>query len=482
MPLWQFFRKDELENDPSNWFAPSASAVLQAFESAGFQMKLLKNFGRGSFQGRVKKDVPEFLTIGSTEGGHYDSITSHLLGEKRLGLLSVNQNHLTSVLASEDFYDRCGEDDAIWLGRLSEHLLGRSPEAMELEVATRALREDYAGQREFLVSSLLLSMGPGAPLIAWYYRRLLGRAGTETEIQKWVHVLRQTSEEDVLAGFLGSDEYFVRNGRSNARWLEEVYRELLGSQVPEGAFLDGLNNGRITRNEIVLKLATDTTYCQRANRLAAEILGPAALASEEYYRTCGSPAEWVASIYTDVRGRSPEPSELEHALARLHEGYAAQRQVVVSGLIASPEYRRRQVARCYRDHLGRAGNSSEIRHWCELLDHCASEEEVLASFLSSEEYFSRHGKNTERWLDQVYKELLGRKADAFSKNGLSALEKNSARRHELLLTLVSSPEYQTRWVKHLYTTHLGRPATAREIASWTHVLRHRAKQGQVQAA
>jgi tRNA (mo5U34)-methyltransferase len=483
MPLWQFFRKDELENDPSNWFTPSTKAVLRAFESAGFEMKLLKNFGRGTFQGRVKDSMPEFLTIGSTEGGYYDSVTSHLLGKNRLGLQSVSQTHLTAVLASPEYHGRCGEDDALWVGRLYADLLGRVPDQREVDDAMRGLCDGYAGQREILASSLLLSTGHEAPLIASYYTHFLGRAGAETEIQNWVKVLRDTSEEQVLAGFLSSDEYFLRHGGSNAHWLEQVYRELLGRQRAPDDVLDALNRRNITRHQIILEITADPDFCGRTNCLIAHIPAPSLIASEEYYRAeCGSPTAWVARIYAKLLGRSPQPLELEDALGRLHQGYAVQRQVLVNNVVTSLEYRRYRIAFYYQKYLGRAASNRDIRYWYELLQKGVTEEQALAGFLSSDEYFSRQGNSSARWLDEVYQELLGRKADPFSKKSLFTFEKRAALRNRLLLSLVANPEYQRHWVHGLYTTYLGRPATDSEMNSWTHVLWHSAREPETRAA
>jgi tRNA (mo5U34)-methyltransferase len=482
MPLWQFFRQDELEKDSSNWFTPSTAAVLQAFESAGFEMKLLKNFGRATFQGRVKSGAPEFLTIGSTEGGHYDSITSHLLGKKKLGLLSSAHHHLTSVLASEEFYARSGGDEAVWIRRIYEVLFERSPEPRELAFAARSLAEAYSSHREFLISCLFLSMGPGAPLIAFFYRHLLGRAGTEKEIQNWVEVLSQTSEEQVLAGFLSSEEYFGRRGRKNDRWLEEVTAEILAKPSTDDTTLEALNKGNITRNEAIVRIVADSNYCQQAKGRAAQMVGPSALASEEYYRESGSPEKWIALLYTTVRGRSPDTVELEDALARLHEGYAVQRQALVSDLIRNPEYHRCLVSRFYREHLGRLADSCDVRYWCELLHDGLSEEQMLATFLSSDEYLGRQGKSSARWLEQVHQELLGSKPEALSKKSLSGLQKNAKERQKLILAFVSSPEYKTHLVQRLYREYLGRPASALEMESWTQVLRHQAKEAPLRAA
>lgn len=80
VPLWQFYRRDEMSKDASNWFGPTATAVLEGFESAGFEMTLLKNWGRGTFHGRVKPGLPEFLGMGCTEADHYDCVIRPLFG------------------------------------------------------------------------------------------------------------------------------------------------------------------------------------------------------------------------------------------------------------------------------------------------------------------------------------------------------------------------------------------------------------------
>jgi tRNA (mo5U34)-methyltransferase len=81
LPLWQFYRMNELDDDYSNWFGPNCEAVVQAFESAGFATRLLKQCGRATFHGKVNEGPPEFLKICSSEGFYYDIISSHLLGK-----------------------------------------------------------------------------------------------------------------------------------------------------------------------------------------------------------------------------------------------------------------------------------------------------------------------------------------------------------------------------------------------------------------
>jgi tRNA (mo5U34)-methyltransferase len=85
-PLWQFYRQDELAMDPSNWFSPNSTAVLQAFESAGFAIRRSKSYDtRATFHGTVKPGLPEFLTSATGEGVYYDELVRHLFGKEKPG-------------------------------------------------------------------------------------------------------------------------------------------------------------------------------------------------------------------------------------------------------------------------------------------------------------------------------------------------------------------------------------------------------------
>lgn len=83
IPLWRFYRFDELNKDHSNWFGPNTRAVLEALESAGFSVKPLFNSGqRATFQASVREGMPEFLSIPCHEAGSYDLMLKHIFGEK----------------------------------------------------------------------------------------------------------------------------------------------------------------------------------------------------------------------------------------------------------------------------------------------------------------------------------------------------------------------------------------------------------------
>ena len=83
IPLWRFYRHDELNRDPSNWFGPNIAAVQQAFESAGFSTKLLnQSNGRGRFRAVRREGEPEFLNIACHEADSYEVLMERLFGSR----------------------------------------------------------------------------------------------------------------------------------------------------------------------------------------------------------------------------------------------------------------------------------------------------------------------------------------------------------------------------------------------------------------
>ena len=67
----------------SNWFGPNISAVLQAFESAGFSTELANSDGeRARFRAVVREGMPEFLNIRCREADSYDVVVNHLFGNR----------------------------------------------------------------------------------------------------------------------------------------------------------------------------------------------------------------------------------------------------------------------------------------------------------------------------------------------------------------------------------------------------------------
>jgi tRNA (mo5U34)-methyltransferase len=86
VPIWQFYRFGEVSGDTSNWFAPNSTAVIQAFESAGFETMLTRagEWYRAGYHGRIKEGLPEFLAIPCAESVYYDLVARPLFDLKKV--------------------------------------------------------------------------------------------------------------------------------------------------------------------------------------------------------------------------------------------------------------------------------------------------------------------------------------------------------------------------------------------------------------
>jgi hypothetical protein len=111
LPIWQFYRGAELSNDESNWFGPTACAVVQALESAGFSVEhaTTRLPKRAAFRASVKVGYPEFLTMRTGEGAYYETILSPLCGDKSSFHVSPEQLSLFGRPPKEFHFeaDRC---------------------------------------------------------------------------------------------------------------------------------------------------------------------------------------------------------------------------------------------------------------------------------------------------------------------------------------------------------------------------------------
>lgn len=84
--------------------------------------------------------------------------------------------------------------------------------------------------------------------------------------------------------------------------------------------------------------------------------------SSEFYRRAGATIPtFVDAVYGSVLRRSPDPSGRAYWIKRLQGGASVER--VARSLVASSEYRRREVATAYQRLLGRAPTANERDFW-----------------------------------------------------------------------------------------------------------------------
>src|SRR5205807_1566774 len=98
-------------------------------------------------------------------------------------------------------------------------------------------------------------------------------------------------------------------------------------------------------------------------------------------------------------------------------------QLAGSGFGKSEEHYKDFVTKAYARYLGRQPDAQGFAYWVGLMQLYETsqhqqglrQEQIEAGFLDSQEYLSRYGGVGEAWIRGIYKDLLGRDADA---NGL----------------------------------------------------------------
>jgi hypothetical protein len=176
---------------------------------------------------------------------------------------------------------------------LYANLLHRNPQSAELTPWVAAINGGLSPQ----VAATTFTASPEfqANLVQGDYQNLLGRAPSAAELTSWVGALQAgATEQQLVSSFLASPEFFKRAGGTNAAWLGEVYKSVLGRTISPGeqtAWEAAVKNG----------LPLQTAVFGIAN-------SPESL------------ARIVTAAYESVLGRAPDPQGLADWTAFLENG------------------------------------------------------------------------------------------------------------------------------------------------------------------
>jgi hypothetical protein len=155
---------------------------------------------------------------------------------------------------------------------------------------------------------------------------------------------------------------------------------------------------------------------------------------------------------------------------------------VANAFTRSHEYFATLVMQDYLQLLHRTPSAAEVSSWVNLLTAGLSDEQVLAGFASSTEYYQQAGGNNQAWVDTLYRDVLGRSADAAGEaNWLQALA-SGAGYFNVALAVATSVEHESNIVAADYQRFLGRSANAAEVAGWVSQLQQSMSIEQMAAA
>jgi hypothetical protein len=108
--------------------------------------------------------------------------------------------------------------------------------------------------------------------------------------------------------------------------------------------------------------------------------------SREYFTVTnhGDPGTIIDALYHDLLGRTPEPAGRQYWLTHFDVG------TIASQFLFSVEGRQVLVESYYSSILGRTFDRGGLDYWTQQFLTGASDENIIADFLSSQEYFQSH--------------------------------------------------------------------------------------------
>jgi hypothetical protein len=204
-----------------------------------------------------------------------------------------------------------------------------------------------------------------------------------------IHVARTGAPPATLLQVAGalthSAEYYTN-------FVTAAYSRYLG-RSPDAAGLAGwvgaMQNGSVSDEQLEAQFIGSTEYIQNHGCLGAA---------------------WIRGMYQDLLGRQPSDPEVQAWVGFLSQGGSP--ITVAFDFAASPEREAIRIQNDYQTYLGRAASQAEVDVWVLAFNnHQATNEDVIAGFVGSPEYFAKHYANAADWIFSAFNDILGRNPD-----------------------------------------------------------------------
>ncbi len=180
-------------------------------------------------------------------------------------------------------------------------------------------------------------------------------------------------------------------------------------------------------------------------------------------------AAFADAAFNDFVGRDANSTETNRWISRLNAGES--RYDLVAELAKSDEWAANVVEQMYVGTLGRGPDASGRGFWISQLQSGMSVAKMAALFYGSPEYLAAEGNQVDRWISDLYSELLIRNPD---RGGLSYWvgEVNRTNAGSVALRFYQSDESRRTRVQALYRDLLGRSSDRGGEDYWSGVLEH----------
>lgn len=188
------------------------------------------------------------------------------------------------------------------------------------------------------------------------------------------------------------------------------------------------------------------------------------LHSDWFTPVCGAEVRFVNSVYDLFLGRVPSGAEAEIGCAQVRAG---QRFTLTTGLSRSDEWAGRQINELYQKVFGRSADASGRSYWLSQVQRGMRIEQIAAHFYGSEEYYNAAGRTPERFVDELYLDLMGRPSDASGKaHWVDQLRNGRLNRTQVAGSFYASLESRRDRVDALYRQVLDRAPDSSGRSFW----------------
>lgn len=186
--------------------------------------------------------------------------------------------------------------------------------------------------------------------------------------------------------------------------LEEKYGEggtLVDIEVVERNGL-GAEGGRVEKAKLHFSNGASTIVSGNTVRSLAGMW------SDWFTPLCSTTSRYIHAVYELFVKRPATGTEVEAWCSRVKRG---ERQPLTDQLSVSDEWAGVQIAGLYEKILRRPAEDGGRKFWLSQVENGMRIEEIAAQFYGSDEYYRKAGSSHSGYVDKLYLDLLGRKAD-----------------------------------------------------------------------
>ncbi len=172
---------------------------------------------------------------------------------------------------------------------------------------------------------------------------------------------------------------------------------------------------------------------------------------------------YVRAVYSDLFGRSPDPTGLTTWTQNLLAG--TPRVAVANAITGSTEYRSGLIRGSYLRYLGRSAESAGLASWLAAMGRGTTISDMETGFVASDEYYRKAGGDDASWVRRLYLDVLGRSASG-SEVASWVAQVGVRGRFAVARGFLISSEHLTTVVDGYYHELLGRGLDPTGRASW----------------